>query len=254
MAEGRARIVLKSTREIALMHQANRHVAEILELMCAAAVPGVSTWDLDQIARQEISKRRLKSPFLGYKKYPAMVCTSVNEEIVHGIPRKNKILADGDIIGIDFGVVYEGYVGDSARTVGVGKISAEAAQLIQVTEECLNRAIAVCTPEHRLSDIGRVVQDYAESYGYGVVRDFVGHGIGTQMHEDPQVLNYYDGPRARLRAGLVIAIEPMINMGTHEVRMLADGWTAITADKRLSAHFEHSVAITNNGPLVLSRL
>lgn len=254
MKRNRREVVLKSPREIEIMREANQHVAEILELMCQAVEPGISTWDLDQIARKEIKKRGVTSAFLGYHGYPAVVCTSVNEEIVHGIPRKDKILKDGDIIGIDFGVVHKGYVGDSARTVPVGTITPEAQKLIDVTRESLERAIAVCTPEHRLSDIGKVVQAYAEEHGYGIVRDFVGHGIGMQMHEDPQVPNYYDGPKPRLRPGLVIAIEPMLNIGTHEVLVLEDGWTAITRDGSWSAHFEHSVAITENGPIVLSRL
>jgi methionyl aminopeptidase len=248
------RIVLKSAREIEIMQEANRHVAEILALMCEAAVPGVTTWELDVIARRELARRKVKSPFLGYRGYPATVCVSVNEEIVHGIPRKDKVLRDGDIIGIDFGVVHKGYVGDSARTVPVGTVSPQAQKLIDTTRECLDRAIAVCTPEHRLSDIGQVVQGHAESQGYSVVRDFVGHGIGTAMHEDPQVLNYFDGPKPRLRAGLVIAIEPMVNAGGPGVRVLDDGWTAVTQDGKWSAHFEDSIAITDGEPIVLSRI
>jgi len=250
MKRSRREIVLKSPREVELMRVANVHVAEILELMCQAAKPGASTWDLDQLARTELKKRGLKSPFLGYHGYPAVVCTSINEEIVHGIPRKDRVLRDGDIIGIDFGVIYESYVGDSARTIAVGAISPDAQHLIDITRESLERAIRVCTPDHRLSDIGRVVQDCAEGAGMSVVRDFV----GTQMHEDPQVPNYYDGPKPRLRPGLVIAIEPMVNQGTHEVLVLDDGWTAITRDHKLSAHFEHSVAITEGEPIVLSRI
>jgi methionyl aminopeptidase len=248
------RVVLKSPREIQIMREANRHTGEILAMMCEAVKPGVSTWDLDQIARKEIKARKVKSAFLGYRGYPAVICASVNEEIVHGIPRKDKILKEGDVIGVDFGVVYEGYVGDTARTVAVGKVSPEAQKLIDVTRDSLERAIELCTPENRLSDIGRVVQNYAESHGFGVVRDFVGHGIGTAMHEDPQVLNYYDGPKPRLRPGLVIAIEPMLNAGTPEVEMMSDGWTAVTRDRKLSAHFEHSIAITDEEPWVLSRV
>ncbi|MEZ4272290.1 MAG: type I methionyl aminopeptidase [Myxococcota bacterium] len=250
----RRSVVLKSPREIDLMYGANQHVAEILALMCEAAVPGISTWDLDQIARAELKKRKLRSPFLGYYEYPATVCASINEEIVHGIPRQDKVLCEGDIIGIDFGVIYKGYVGDSARTIAVGEIAAEHQELIDTTQAALDAAIALCTPEHRLSDIGRIVQSMAEAKGYGVVREFVGHGIGTRMHEDPQVLNYYDGPKPRMRPGLVIAIEPMLNLGTHKVRVLADNWTAVTEDGAWSAHFEDSVAITEAGPRVLSRL
>ena len=248
------RVVLKSPREVNLMRNANAHTAEILAMMCEAVVPGISTWDLDQIARREIGKRPVKSAFLGYRGYPAVVCVSINEEIVHGIPRKNKIAKDGDVISIDFGVSCDGYVGDSARTLPVGKVSAAAQQLIDVTRESLDKAIAVCRPENRLSDIGRVVQNHAEAFGYGVVRDFVGHGIGVEMHEDPQVLNYYDGPKPRLRPGLVIAVEPMVNMGGPGVKMLSDGWTAVTKDGQWSAHFEDSIAITDGDPWVLSRL
>lgn len=254
MSSGRRSVVLKSPREIEIMREANRHVAEILQILIEATVPGISTWDLDQIAREQLKKRGVESPFLGYHGYPAVVCTSVNEEIVHGIPRKDKVLADGDIIGIDFGVVCKGYVGDSARTVVVGKETRpEAQKLIDVTKQALDAAIEVCTPKHRLSDIGKVVQAIAEEHGYGIVREFVGHGIGTRMHEDPQVPNYYDGPKKRLRPGLVIAIEPMLNLGTEQVRVLEDGWTAITRDGSWSAHFEDSVAITETGPIVLSR-
>lgn len=254
MKRARRSVVLKSPREIEIMRVANRHVAEVLQIMIEAAQPGATTWDLDAIARAEIKKRGVESPFLGYHGYPAVVCTSVNEEIVHGIPRRDKVLREGDIIGIDFGVTYGGYVGDSARTIVVGKqTTPEAQKLIEVTKKCLDAAIAVCNTDHRLSDIGKVVQSIAEQHGYGIVREFVGHGIGTQMHEDPQVPNYYDGPKKRLRPGLVIAIEPMLNLGTHEVLMLDDGWTAVTRDGRWSAHFEDSVAITDGEPIVLSR-
>lgn len=250
---GRGRVVLKSPREIELMAEASRHTAEILQLMCAMVEPGVSTWDLDALARKELKRRRVKSPFLGYNGFPAVVCTSINNEIVHGIPSRQKILRDGDLIGIDFGVTVDGYVGDSARTVAVGTLAPKAQKLVDLTRACLDAAIAVCTPEHRLSDIGRAVQNLAEGQGYGVVRDFVGHGIGTAMHEDPQVPNYYDGPKPRLRPGLVIAIEPMINAGGPQVRMLDDAWTVVTKDGSLSAHFEDTVAITEGAPRVLSR-
>ncbi len=253
MKRGRREIVLKSPREIQIMREANLHAAEILDLMVEAVKPGATTWDLDRIARAELKRRDCTSPFLGYHGYPATVCTSVNEEIVHGIPSKARVLEEGDIVGIDFGTVYHGYVGDLARTVPVGKVSAEAERLMLVTRECLERAIAVCTPAFRLSDIGKAIQTHAEESGYSVVREFVGHGIGTHMHEDPQVPNYYDGPKPRLRPGLVIAIEPMVNAGTWESEVLADGWTAVTRDRKLSAHFEHSVAITEGEPIVLSR-
>jgi len=254
MKRARREVVLKSPREIEIMREANVHAAEILECMARAVVPGATTWDLDHIARTELKRRGVKSPFLGYHGYPATVCTSVNEEIVHGIPSKARVLCEGDIVGIDFGVICKGYVGDLARTVPCGKVSAEAERLLRVTRECLERAIAVCTPAFRLSDIARAIQTHAEENGYSVVRDFVGHGIGTQMHEDPQVPNYYDGPKPRLSPGLVIAIEPMVNQGTYEAEVLSDGWTAVTRDRKLSAHFEHSVAITQGEPIVLSRI
>jgi methionyl aminopeptidase len=254
MAEDRRRVVLKSRREIEHMRQANRHTAEILAMMCAAVAPGVTTWELDRLAREEIAKRRVTSAFLGYYGYPAVICASINEEVVHGIPRRDKVIAEGDIVSLDFGVVVEGYVGDSAKSVVVGAGDAESAALVRVTRECLERAIERCTPDYRLSDIGQAVQTHAEAHGFGVVRDFVGHGIGTRMHEEPSVPNYFAGHRPRLREGMVLAVEPMLNAGGHGVRMLADGWTAVTKDGRRSAHFEHSIAITANGPDVLSLL
>jgi methionyl aminopeptidase len=248
------RVVLKSARQIEIMREANQHTAQILDLMCRHVQPGVTTWELDQLARKEIARRGVTSAFLGYRGYPAVICASVNHEIVHGIPKRSTVLRQGDLVGLDFGVVHRGYVGDTARTVAVGTVDPASQRLIDATAECLRRAIEVSTPDHRLSDIGRVVQDYAESLGYGVVRDFVGHGIGTRMHEDPQVQNYYDGPKARLRPGLVIAIEPMLNQGSHGVRVLRDGWTAVTEDGARSAHFEHSLAITDGPATVLSSL
>jgi methionyl aminopeptidase len=254
MSRSRHSVVLKSAREVEVMRESNRHTAEILRLMAESVRPGVTTWDLDQIARVEIKKRGVASAFLGYRGYPATLCASVNEEIIHGIPRRDKVLKEGDIIGLDFGSIYQGYVGDCACTVAVGRVNASAQRLMDVTEECLRRAIEVCTPVHRLSDISKAIQDYAESQGYSVVREFVGHGIGTAMHEEPQVPNYYDGPRMRLRSGMVLAIEPMVNEGACATEVLADGWTAITKDHELSAHFEHSVAITDQGPIVLSQI
>ncbi len=250
----RRSMVLKSPREIEIMAEANRHTAEIIQILIEATTPGVSTWDLDKIAHEEIKRRGLESPFLGYHGYPAVLCASVNEEIVHGIPRKDKVLKEGDIIGIDFGIICKGYVGDSARTISVGKTTPEAQVLIDTTRAALDAAIEMCTVEHRLSDIGKVIEGIANEAGYGVVREFVGHGIGMRMHEEPQVPNYYDGPKQRLRAGLVIAIEPMFNAGGHEVRVLEDDWTAVTRDGAWAAHFEDSIAITEAGPRVLSRL
>lgn len=248
-------MILKSRREIEIMRVSNTHVAEILELMAEAVAPGVTTKDLDDIAAREIKRRNLTSAFMGYHGFTGHICASVNEEVVHGIPSPERVLEEGDIIGIDFGSVYKGYVGDSARTIPVGKISDTAQRLLDATKESLEAAIQFCTPDYYLSDIGKAIQGLVEPRGFSVVRNFVGHGIGTAMHEDPQVPHFYTGKKGpRLRPGLVIAIEPMINEGTLEVDVLADGWTAVTRDRKLSAHFEHSIAITTDGPYVLSRL
>ncbi len=248
-------VVLKSNDEIAIMREANLFVYEILNVLEAAAVPGTSTWELDKIAAEELRKRNLQSPFLGYHGYPCVLCTSINEVVVHGIPSKKVVLEAGDVLGIDFGVIHRGYVGDSARSIAVGgKTSPEAQRLIDTTREALEAGIAAAVPGARVNDIGRAVQALGEGAGYSVVRDFVGHGIGRRMHEEPQVPNYFSREAStRLRPGLVLAIEPMLNAGSQETETLADGWTAVTKDGRWSAHFEHSVAVTDNGPVVLSR-
>jgi methionyl aminopeptidase len=249
------RIKLKSKEEIALMREANCVVAEILDVLEAAVAPGISTWDLDQIARREIEVRGVVSAFFGYYGYPAVLCTSPNDVVVHGIPRKDVILERGDIVGLDFGVFKNGYCGDSARTVAVGDISDAKRKLVDVTRQALELAIEACVIGNRLGDVGAVVQNHVEKHGFNVVRQFVGHGIGTQMHEDPAVPNYAKaGTGKRLKRGLVIAVEPMVNAGTHEVEVLEDEWTAVTKDHSMSAHFEHSIAITDDGPFVLSRL
>lgn len=236
------------------MREACLVTAEILDTLCAAVEPGISTWDLNEIGLREIERHRVKSAFLGYYDYPAVVCTSVNEVVVHGIPRKDLILKEGDIISIDFGTFKHGYCGDTARTVPVGEISPEWQRLIDVTRESLDLAIEKCYPGNRMGDIGAAVQAHAEVNGYAVVRDFVGHGIGRAMHEDPPVPNYArSGTGKRLKSGLVIAIEPMVNAGAPEVRVLDDKWTAVTKDSSRSAHFEHTIAITDNGPWVLTR-
>ncbi len=248
------RIKYKSPDEIRMMREASLVVAEILDVVCENVAPGISTWDLDKIAAAEIERHKVKSAFLGYYDYPAVLCTSVNEVIVHGIPRKDVVLADGDIISIDFGVFKHGFCGDHARTVAVGTISPEKQKLVEVTRECLERAIDLCYPGNRLGDLGAAVQEYAELNGYSVVRSFVGHGIGRAMHEDPPVPNYGRAHTGkRLKSGLVIAIEPMVNAGAHDVEVLEDNWTAVTRDRRLSAHFEHTIAVTEDGPWVLSR-
>jgi methionyl aminopeptidase len=223
----------------------------VLEENCK---PGASTWDLNQIADREFKKRGATSAFLGYYGYPAVLCTSINEVVVHGIPRKDVFLKEGDIIGVDFGCFKEGFCGDSARTVTVGKVAPAAKKLVETTREALDRAIEHAVPGNRLQDIGWAVQSYVESKGYSIVRAFVGHGIGKAMHEDPAVPNYGEPNKGlRLKAGLVIAIEPMVNEGLSDVEVLSDKWTAVTRDRSLSAHFEHSVAITEKGPWVLSR-
>jgi methionyl aminopeptidase len=248
------RIYLKTPEEIRKLREVNLIVAAILDACEAAAKPGVSTWELNEIATREIARHKVESAFLGYHGYPAVLCTSVNEVVVHGIPRKDMVLKDGDIVGIDFGCFRDGYCGDSARTLGIGKVSAEARNLMETTKQSLERAIKQCVPGNRLQDIGWAVQEHVEAKGYNVVRSFVGHGIGRSMHEDPPVPNFGSPGRGlRLKAGLVIAIEPMVNAGTHEVEVLGDKWTAVTKDRRLSAHFEHSVAVTDDGPYVLSR-
>ncbi len=248
------RIYFKTADEIRRMREANLVVSAVIDACIAAARPGVSTWELNEVAAREIARNKVDSAFLGYHGYPAVLCTSVNEVIVHGIPRKDVVLKDGDIIGIDFGCFKEGFCGDSARTIAIGKVSLEARRLIEVTQKALDLGIEQCRVGNRLQDISWAVQDYVEKQGFSVVRDFVGHGIGRAMHEDPPVPNFGTPGRGyRLKPGLVLAIEPMVNAGTHEVEVLADKWTAVTKDRRLSAHFEHSVAITEDGPIVLSR-
>jgi methionyl aminopeptidase len=248
-------IVLKSASEIAKLREANLIVADVLDALEAAARPGLTTWDLNEIAAQRLKHHRADSAFLGYHGYPAVLCTSVNEVVVHGIPRRDLVLKEGDILSIDFGAFKDGWCGDSARTIPIGKVKPEAEALMNATREALERGIAACVPGNRLGDIGHAVQSHAESNGYSVVRQFVGHGIGRAMHEEPHVPNYGDaGKGRRLSPGLVVAIEPMINAGGPDVLVKDDGWTAITRDGSLSAHFEHSVAITDSGPVVLSRI
>ena len=250
-------IVYKSLEEIRLMRETALVVSSILDEMCAAVKPGISTFELDRIARAAIKRESVVSAFLGYARppYPAVTCISVNEEIVHGIPRKDKILAAGDLVGIDFGVFKHGLCADSARTVLVGGTgSPEATALMKATKKCLDLAIDQCRVGNRLDDIGAVVQNYAESLGYSVVTTFVGHGIGRRMHEDPPVPNYgKPGNGKRIKRGLVIAVEPMVNAGAPDVEVLDDEWTAVTADRKLSAHFEHTIAILDEGPWVLTR-
>ncbi|MEP0773919.1 MAG: type I methionyl aminopeptidase [Acidobacteriota bacterium] len=245
-------MVLKSSAELEIMHEANAIVLGTLKVVAEAARPGVSTARLDELAEEYIRSHGALPAFKGYRGFPATLCTSVNDVIVHGIPSPRHRLKEGDVLSVDCGVIWKGYYGDAAVTVPVGAISPEAQALLQVTRECLQRAVSVARPGRRLSDIGEVIQTHAERHGYGVVREFVGHGIGRALHEDPQVYNF--GPAGRgpeLRPGLVLAIEPMINQGASGVVIDDDGWTARTEDGKLSAHFEYSVAVTHNGPWVL---
>lgn len=247
---------LKSQRDVGLMRESGLIAESILDEICAAAQVGTSTWELDQIARRGIAKHKVKSAFLGYASppYPAVLCTSINEVVVHGIPSKKAVLADGDIIGIDFGIFHHGFCADTAKTVCVGNVSAEKRRLVDTARESLEEAIKLCKVGSRLGDIGWAVQNYAESRGFSVVDQFVGHGIGWQMHEDPQVPNKGPpGKRDRVKSGLVIAVEPMVNAGTPELEVLDDHWTAVTKDRKMSAHFEHTIAITDDGPWVLTR-
>jgi len=247
-------IQLKTGDQIAKLREANLIVADVLDQLESAAAPGMSTWELDEIAHKRLKQLKGESAFLGYRGYPKVLCTSVNEVIVHGIPRKDVVLKDGDILSIDFGAFKDGWCGDSARTIPIGKVAPGAKALMDATRRSLEAAIAQCVPGKRLGDIGFAVQSLVEAEGYSVVRQFVGHGIGRKMHEEPHVPNYGDAGRGtRLSPGLVVAIEPMVNMGSPEVVIEDDGWTAVTKDGSLSAHFEHSVAITENGPYVLSR-
>lgn len=245
-------MILKTPEELAIMDRANALLHETLLLVAGAARPGVSTKELDRIAEEHIRSHGGKPAFKGYRGYPATLCTSANDVIVHGIPSASQLLREGDILGVDCGVVLDGFVGDAAVTVAIGEVPAEAARLMRVTKECLELAVDFVRPGQRLTDIGETIQAHAEGAGFSVVRELVGHGIGRAMHEDPQVFNYGPGGRGpELRPGLVLAIEPMVNAGKAGVAFDEDGWTARTEDGKLSAHFEYSVAVTENGPWVL---
>ena len=253
------RIALKSRRELDQMREVGRHTAEILLALRERAQAGVTTGELNDFAGQELGRRGLNSPFLNYSPgglppYPAVICTSVNDQIVHGIPGSRE-LKEGDILSLDFGVESQGFHGDSAVTIPVGPISDAARKLLDATRDSLYEGVSKMVPGKRLSDIGAAVQKRAEGGGFSVVRQFVGHGIGRQMHEPPQVPNYgAPGRGQRLQHGMVLAVEPMVNVGSEKVRILDDGWTAVTADGELSAHFEHTIAITDAGPEVLTQV
>jgi methionyl aminopeptidase len=235
------------------MREAGRLVGEVLTELAALVAPGVTTADLDDVAEKRIRRAGATPAFKGYHGYPATICASVNEEVIHGIPSGRRVLSEGDVISIDVGASLDGYYGDSAITLPVGQVSEEAATLLRVTEESLYKAIERVKVGGRVSDLGHAVQQHVEAYGFSVVREFVGHGIGQRMHEDPQVPNYGEAGRGpRLAEGMVLAIEPMVNVGTPAVKVLADGWTAVTRDSSLSAHFEHTVAVTADGPWILT--
>ena len=245
-------IQVKNSEQVAIMRQAGRITGEALLKAAEHIKEGISTYELDKIIHDHIVKSGAKPSFLGYGGFPASACISLNEEVIHGIPRKDKILREGDIVKIDVGAYYKGFHGDSAKTFGVGAISNEAKRLIESTKEAFHRGAAKAVAGGRIGDIGAAVSEYATAQGYGVVRKYVGHGVGHRLHEDPEVPNFGTAGRgARLFPGMTIAIEPMINQGTHEVKELKDGWTVITADHKLSAHYEHTVLITPEGEPIL---
>jgi methionyl aminopeptidase len=247
-------IELKSPKEIALMRQAGMIVAATLAILSKAAVAGTSTAELDRLAREELSRRGAKPAFLGYHGFPAALCVSLNSEVVHGIPSDKRRIEEGDLVSLDFGCVVEGLYADAAVTVAVGEVSTQARRLMDVTREALYKAIEKIRPGSRLGDVSSAVQTCAEGWGFSVVRDFVGHGIGRALHEDPPVPNFGKaGTGPRLQPGLVLAVEPMINAGGCEVETLEDGWTAVTKDGSLSAHFEHTIALMENGAEILTR-
>ena len=250
-------IILKTKEEIEKMRVVNRMIGEVLNILKNSVKPGITTEYLNEVAQKEAKKRNAKCAFKGYGGFPKALCTSINEEVVHGIPSKKRKLKNGDIISLDFGLIYDGFYGDSAITVAVGHIDKEKENLMKATKESLYRGIAQAYAGNHLYDISKAVQEYAEGFGYGVVRDYVGHGIGRNLHEDPQVPNYVpkSGDRGpMLKVGMTIAIEPMINAGTWRTKTLRDGWTVVTLDNKPSAHFEHTIAITENGPDILSEV
>ena len=251
--QGGKSMLVKKPDEILLMQEANQIVAEALAMLEKTVEPGITTWDLDRLCEDLCIRRNAIPAFKGYRGFPASLCVSINEEVVHGIPSRKRRLKKGDILSVDFGVKYKGYFGDSAITIPVGRVDSAKTRLIDVTRESLQRAIAQVQVGNRIADISSAVQKFVEENGYSVVRQFVGHGIGTSLHEGPEIPNFVqEEPTPRIIEGLVLAIEPMLIMGTYKVRVLRDGWTVVTADKKPSAHFEHSVAATSDGPLILS--
>lgn len=249
----RVGIVIKTAEELALMREAGRIVALTLAALRAAVRPGVSTAELNALAEEVAHKHGAVPSFKGYRGYPASLCASINEEVVHGIPSPRRVLHEGDIVSLDFGAIYRGLQGDGAITVPVGQVSEVAQRLLAVTEQALALGVAQTRPDNRLGDVGHAIQAYVEGQGFSVVRVYVGHGIGRAMHEEPNVPNF--GPPSRgplLKPGMVLALEPMVNVGTFNTVVLDDKWTVVTGDGSLSAHFEHTVAVTPNGPAVLT--
>jgi methionyl aminopeptidase len=248
-------ILLKSAREVERMRAAGRILAQVKERLKALVRPGISTREIDADVEAFIVSQGAQSAFKGYRGYPATVCTSINDEVVHGIPSPKRKLREGDIIGLDLGCIVEGYYADCAITLAVGRVASRVQELLDVTRESLDKAIVQCRVGNRLGDISHAVQSHCESHGFAVVRAFVGHGIGRELHEEPQIPNFGDpGRGVVLKAGMVLAIEPMVTMGSWEVRVLEDRWTAVTVDGSLAAHFEDTIAITGNGPDILTRL
>jgi len=246
-------ITVKTPDEVKIMYQANEIVSGVLSMLESEIAPGISTLALDRLAEEFCRDHNAIPAFKGYKGYPASLCASVNEEVVHGIPSKKKILQEGDIISLDFGTLYDGFYGDAAITVAVGEIQPQVALLLNVTEIALKKGIEQVVIGNRISDISRAIQNYAEQHGFSVVRQFVGHGIGKNLHEAPEIPNYVQRQASpRIIEGMVLAIEPMINIGSGKIKILNDQWTVITADCKPSAHFEHSVAVSADGPIVLS--
>lgn len=246
-------VTIKSAREIDLMREAGKILGEVHNTMADRIKAGMSSYEIDQMAEKIIRSYNCKPSFLGYQGFPGSVCISINDEVVHGLPEKNKIIRDGDIVSLDMGVIYNGYQSDAARTIAIGEISDEAKKLIEVTEQSFFEGIKKAVAGGHLFDISAAIGDYAESFGYGVVRELVGHGIGTEMHEDPQIPNFRQRRRGmKLQPGMTLAIEPMINMGRPEVVFLDDDWTVVTDDGSLSAHYENTILITDNEPEILS--
>ena len=246
-------IILKTSEQIRLMKEAGRITGEAILKARDVIRPGVSTWEVDRVIHDYIVKCGAKPSFLGYAGFPGSACVSVNSEVIHGIPSRHRILEEGDLVKVDVGALYRGYHGDSARTFAVGRVSPEATRLIERTRECFYRGVAKAVAGNRIGDVGHAVQTCAEEAGFSVVREYVGHGVGSHLHEEPNVPNYgTEGRGCRLYAGMTIAIEPMVNAGGAGVRVLPDGWTVVTSDGRLSAHYEHTVAVTDDGPVLLT--